>query len=220
MSEKTSNKKIASLFVDPQKGFTPLCPQELPVPDGHTIVDALMQIYDCTDVHICSSDAHSAKALFVVDAPEKAFQPLPHPNTDATFMLHCEVGTPGFELLDGLPSVLEYDYFVWKGVHPELHPYGACFHDLQNKLSTGVIEFLRCNEISTVIVGGLATDFCVAATVFQLLANGFSVGLYLPACRGVTEAGSQNQRLAMQQQGMVELLTIDALRQYADNARI
>lgn len=220
MSRNQMNKKIASLFVDPQKGFTPICPQELPVPDGHNIVNALMEIYGQTDLHMCSSDAHSAKALFVVDSPNEAFQPLTHPNTDATFMLHCEVGTLGFELLDGLPTTLDYDYFVWKGVHPELHPYGACFHDLNDKMSTGIIEFLRCNNIQTVIVGGLATDFCVAATVFQLLNNGFSVGLYLPACRGVSEAGTESQRLAMQRQGATELLTFEALQHYAAQSRV
>ena len=30
--------KIASFDVDAQKGFTPLCPNELPVPEGDTIV--------------------------------------------------------------------------------------------------------------------------------------------------------------------------------------
>lgn len=65
-------------------------------------------------------------------------------------------GTPGFELLDDLPAPLDYDYFVWKGVEPDLHPYGACYHDLAEKRSTGVIEFLRQNDVDLVLVGGLA----------------------------------------------------------------
>ena len=32
---------IASIDVDPQKTFTELCPNELPVKDGHLIADAL-----------------------------------------------------------------------------------------------------------------------------------------------------------------------------------
>ena len=35
-------KKIASINVDPQKGFTPICPDELPVPGGDEIVPALL----------------------------------------------------------------------------------------------------------------------------------------------------------------------------------
>ena len=33
--------KTASHNVDPQKGFTPLCPNELPVPNGDNIVNEL-----------------------------------------------------------------------------------------------------------------------------------------------------------------------------------
>ena len=36
--------KIASFDVDAQKGFTPLCPDELPVPGGDTIAPALNQL--------------------------------------------------------------------------------------------------------------------------------------------------------------------------------
>ena len=36
--------KIASFDVDAQKGFTPLCPNELPVPEGDAIVPALNQL--------------------------------------------------------------------------------------------------------------------------------------------------------------------------------
>ncbi len=55
-------------------------------------------------------------------------------------------------------------------------PYGACYHDLKNTLSTGVIEYLKChNIITTVICGGLATDYCVKNTVLQLRQVGFEV---------------------------------------------
>ena len=36
--------KIASFDVDAQKGFTPLCPNELPVPGGDAIAPALNQL--------------------------------------------------------------------------------------------------------------------------------------------------------------------------------
>ncbi|MFX5522361.1 isochorismatase family protein, partial [Acinetobacter baumannii] len=75
---------------------------------------------------------------------------------------------PGFELLDELPRPIDYDFFVWKGVEPDLHPYGACYHDLAERRSTGVIEYLRQNGVSHVLVGGLALDYCVKNTALQL----------------------------------------------------
>jgi nicotinamidase/pyrazinamidase len=53
------------------------------------------------------------------------------------------VGTEGFELLDGLPKPQQYDYFVWKGIESDLHPFGACYHDVSELRTTGVIEVLK-----------------------------------------------------------------------------
>ena len=200
----TMEKKIASINVDPQKGFTPLCPDELPVPGGDEIVPALLAQNALAELVVGSSDAHSEHALFKVETAEEQFQPLEHENTDCTFKMHCQPGTKGFELLDGLPKPTEYDFFVWKGVSPDLHPYGACYHDLKEQLSTGVIEFLRCNQITDVIVGGLATDFCVATTAKQLAKTGlFNVIINMPACRGITDEGVQTQLVEMGKLGIV-----------------
>ena len=74
-------------------------------------------------------------------------------------------------------------------VEPDLHPYGACYHDLHDKLSTGVIEYLKAHGVARVIVGGLALDYCVKTTALQLLKAGLQVVLHLPACRGISEEG-------------------------------
>ena len=132
--------KIASFDVDAQKGFTPLCPNELPVPEGDAIVAALNQLAARAQLRIGSKDAHSPQAAWVVDSHAEMLRPLPLANADLTWVSHCVPGTPGFELLDGLPAPLDYDYFVWKGVEPDLHPYGACYHDLAEKRSTGVAQ--------------------------------------------------------------------------------
>lgn len=179
--------KIASFDVDAQKGFTPLCPNELPVPEGDAIVPALNQLAARAQLRIGSKDAHSPQAAWVVDSHAEMLRPLPLANADLTWVSHCVPGTPGFELLDGLPAPLDYDYFVWKGVEPDLHPYGACYHDLAEKRSTGVIEFLRHNGVERVLVGGLALDYCVKTTALQLRRAGFEVTVYLPACRAIAE---------------------------------
>jgi len=88
-------------------------------------------------------------------------------------------------LIDGLPHPADYDYFVQKGVEPDMHPYGACYHDLEERQSSGVIEYLKMNGIETVIVGGLATDYCVRTTALQLCRAGFRVVVNLEASRGI-----------------------------------
>lgn len=183
--------KIASFDVDAQKGFTPLCPAELPVPGGEQIAPALNQLAARATLRLGSKDAHTPQAAWVVDSPEKMLQPLALANADITWVSHCVPGTPGFELLDTLPAPIDYDFFVWKGVEPDLHPYGACFHDLANRRSTGVIEYLKVQQVSHVLVGGLALDYCVKTTALQLRGAGFEVLVYLPACRSIAEATEQ-----------------------------
>ena len=44
--------RIASFDVDAQKGFTPLCPNDLPVDGGHEIVDSLNEQAEIYEVII------------------------------------------------------------------------------------------------------------------------------------------------------------------------
>lgn len=181
---------LASFDVDPQKSFTPLCPDELPVAEGHLIADELNFIASLARYRVGSKDAHTPQAPWVVQQAADMLRPTGLEHADLTWLSHCVPGTEGFKLLDALPLPYDYDYFVWKGVEPDLHPYGACYHDLHNKLSTGVIEYLKAQGVDQVIVGGLALDFCVKTTALQLLGAGFKVFVHLPACRAISEAGA------------------------------
>ncbi|GAB4201437.1 MAG: isochorismatase family protein [Wenzhouxiangellaceae bacterium] len=188
---------IASFDVDAQCTFTELCPDELPVKGGQDIAAALNAQARLASLRVGSKDAHSPHALWITRNPDEIGQaPVQLPddsdktlaNMDVCWPPHAVPGTQGFELIPGLPPVTDYDYFVWKGVEVDMHPYGACYHDLAERLSTGVIEFLRAREITTVLVGGLATDYCVKTTALQLARAGFDVILNLAACRGIAEA--------------------------------
>ena len=177
--------RIASFDVDAQKGFTPLCPDELPVPEGDQIVDALNEQASIADVRIGSKDAHPIGALWEATEDKPVFSIVGHDNVDIRWPRHCVVGTKGFELLDGLPAVEEYDFFVYKGLEKNLHPYSAVYHDLQLELSTGVIEYLKDQKIDTVIVGGLAYSFCVKQTAVDLVKAGFKVIVNKQATRDI-----------------------------------
>lgn len=178
--------KTASFDVDAQKGFTPLCPDELPVPDGDTITAALNSQANLTRLRAGSKDWHPADAIWIAGKDKLQFTAVEGKNVDIRWNAHCIAGTKGAELLDGLPHPSEYDFFVWKGMEPDMHPYGACYHDLGETMSTGVIEFFRLSGIENVIVGGLATDYCVKTTAMQLKKAGFRVVINLEACRGIT----------------------------------
>jgi nicotinamidase/pyrazinamidase len=179
-------KDTASFDVDPQIGFSPMAPNELPVADALAIVPELNKQATKAHLRLASKDAHNPKGLWIATAEKPQFTPVGFPNVDIKWNRHCEVGTLGFEFIPGLPAPLDYDFVAYKGIETESHPYGACYHDLADKRSTGVIEFLKVKYVTTVIVGGLATDYCVKTTALQLRKAGFDVIINLAACRGIT----------------------------------
>ena len=125
--------KIASFDVDAQKGFTPLCPKELPVPEGDKIVDELNKNAEFADNRVGSRDLHTAIALWNAETPEQMFEVVGLPNVDVKWNPHCIMGTYGAELLDGLPHpITGYDFMASKGMESDSHPYGACYHDLSD----------------------------------------------------------------------------------------
>ena len=149
---------IVSIDVDAQKTFTPLCPKELPVNEGHLIVEELNAQAALADLRVMTKDAH------------------------------------------------------------ELHPYGACFHDIEEKLSTGLIEWLRCQNTDTVIVGGLATDYCVKTTVLQLLKGGnWQVIVNEAACRGIAPDTIETAWQEMRSAGVMILKNAEEIKKYINN---
>ena len=188
-------KETASFDVDPQVGFSPLAPNELPVNDALAIVPELNAQAKKAQYRLASKDAHNPRGAWIATETSPQFTPVGTENVDIKWNRHCEVGTDGFAFLPGLPRPLDYDFVAYKGIEEDSHPYGACYHDLADKRSTGVIEFLRQKGLNTVIVGGLATDYCVKTTAIQLKKAGFDVIINLAACRAIDFNGSLNAAL-------------------------
>ena len=198
-----AKEHIAAFDVDAQNTFTPVCPEELPVVEGDKIVPELNAQARYASLRVASRDAHSPKALWLADKDHPALSPIQgYPDLDLRWPAHAIVGTRGFEFIDGLDPKA-YAFQSLKGIEVDRHPYGACYHDLANKYSTGAIEFLRQHGITTVICGGLATDYCVLNTVLQLKAAGFDVILNKAACRGIAPDTTAAALEKMQQAGVI-----------------
>ena len=207
-----AKKYIAAFDVDAQNTFTPVCPDELPVAEGDQIVPELNAQAKLASLRVASRDAHSPKALWLADAQHPAMSPISgYPDLDIRWPAHAIVGTKGFDFIDGLDPAA-YAFQSLKGIEVDKHPYGACYHDLANTRSTGVIEFLRAHGITTVLVGGLATDYCVLNTALQLRDAGFTVVLNKAACRGIAPDTTQAAYDAMEKAGIILMENTRALR--------
>jgi len=179
-------EKTASHNVDPEKGFTPLCPDELPVPEGHLIGKELAKQNSLFSIKTISRDIHPTNARWIATEEFPQFTLIEgEKNVDMYWNAHCISGTYGAEILDELGKIEDFDFIVNKGVDPHLHPYTSVYHDQESKISTGLIEFYDYHNITTIIVGGLALNYCVGETLKDLSKAGFQVILNLAATRGL-----------------------------------
>jgi len=196
---KITYDTTASFDIDAQKGFTPLCPDELPVKDGDTIVDELNKNAKYCKFRIGSKDIHPPTAKWITKNDHEQGAPMENPkdfkSVDLMWKSHCISGTYGAELLDGLPHPMEYNYFVYKGLEPDVHTYSPIYHDLDKTITTGVIEFAKQNGIKTFLVGGLSLDFCVGNGVIDLINNGFEVIVNLSSTKPIFDSTEYIQKL-------------------------
>jgi nicotinamidase/pyrazinamidase len=96
--------------------------------------------------------------------------------------VHCVQGTPGAvfhpDLL--LPEGTEV---VSKGADPNEDAYSA--FQATTARGEALADALRRGAVRHLYVGGLATDYCVKATVLDALDRGFRATLLVDAARGV-----------------------------------
>jgi len=177
-----------SLDVDPQNGFTPNCPLELPVDGGNEIADECNANAKLANYRYLSKDAHPASGIWNATEKKPQFTKIEGENVDLRWNQHCVVGTPGFELIKGLPHPSEYDFIVYKGAERDMHPYSPIYHDLAKRISTGIIEMAKCDGINTFVLGGLALDYCLKEAALDLRKAGFRVIVNLAATRAIGKA--------------------------------
>ncbi len=111
---------------------------------------------------------------------------------------HCVQETPGAEILVPPGSA---DRVVRKGTDPRFDSYSGFADDGGHP--TGLDALLRQAGIRQVIVYGLATDFCVRATVVDAVENGFAAVLLPDLCRGVAPDSTEAALAELRRRGVV-----------------
>ncbi|UOO81264.1 isochorismatase family protein [Uruburuella testudinis] len=104
--------------------------------------------------------------------------------------------------LPGLPCPADYHHEIETEGDEN---YSACFHDIGQSRSTGLLEWLFAQNTGTIIIGGLATEHAVRKTACQLkwYGDGWNVIVNLAACRGYTPEGIIHAVYSMRQAGVI-----------------
>ncbi len=105
---------------------------------------------------------------------------------------HCVQNTPGASFHSAL-DVAGIDHVVRKGTDAGIDSYSA-FFDNGHAKDTGLAAFLEQRCAEELVVLGLATDYCVKATVLDALGLGFGVTVVRDGCRAVEIAEGDAER--------------------------
>lgn len=110
---------------------------------------------------------------------------------------------------DLLKNMFDEENVVNKGIQAHVDSYSAVAsangkYPAVNANKVGLVDQLRNAGVKKVVVDGIATNFCVAFSVLDLLKNGFEVELVVDACRGIVDELSPE---GMKMREMVALMT-------------
>jgi len=178
--------RTALVVVDAQRGFTELCPTELPVPGGLGIVPAVNRLLAVPWLRVdATQDWHPPDHVSFLGRAGNLYPP------------HCVMGTPGADFLPGLAT--EKFHAVWrKGFRPDVEAYAVTAQH------PAFAQTLRASGVKTAVVCGLATNICCFFTARDLRVAGFEVviaedtsaGIDVPAA-GLFQAKAKDEGTAM-----------------------
>jgi len=152
----------ALIVVDVQNDF---CPGgALAVPDGDAVVGVINGITPLFSIVFATQDFHPPN--------HSSFKEQGGP-----WPAHCVQGTPGAEFHPEL-DVDRFDEVIQKGTDVATDGYSGF-------AGTNLADRLWARGAKRVFVCGLATDYCVRATVLEAIANGFEAVVITDAIRAV-----------------------------------
>jgi len=175
-------KKMKTLLVvDVQNDFVD---GSLAVPDAIKIIPFINSIADKYDLIISTLDWHPSdhEAFACNHKNKKVFDVINlHGIEQILWVAHCVENTIGVASHKDLN--IKVNKYILKGTNKKYHPYGAFLDG--DGTETELNKFLSESNVKEIDVVGLATDFCVKATVIDGLLFDYNVNVLTEGVRGV-----------------------------------
>ena len=179
----------ALVVIDVQKDF---CPGgALAVPDGDSIVAGINALMADAAAVVLTQDWHPAgHSSFASSNEGKASYDLiemPY-GPQVLWPDHCVQGSIGAQFHPDLHTD-RADLVIRKGFNPAIDSYSAFFEN-DHETPTGLEGYLRTRGIDSLLMVGLATDFCVNFSAVDAAKLGFAVTVREDLCRAIDLDGS------------------------------
>lgn len=192
----------ALIIIDVQNDF---CPGgALAVPGGDEIIPGINALAEDFSAVVLTQDWHPAnhRSFASQHADHAPFETVEMPyGPQVLWPDHCVQGSEGAGFHPGL-NTDRADLIIRKGFRREVDSYSAFFEN-DHQTPTGLEGYLKTRGIDTLVLVGLATDFCVNYSALDAARLGFAVTVREDLCRAIDLEGSlAAAREAMAQAGV------------------
>jgi len=174
----------ALLVVDIQNDF--LRGGALAVPGGDRVIPIINRLMDRFALVLATQDWHPANhGSFAANHPNRRPGEVIDLNgvMQILWPVHCVQASYGAAFSTEIRADRFNQVFL-KGIDPEIDSYSG-FFDNRRKRSTGLLNYLRDNDVDEIFICGLATDYCVKFSALDSIDSGIRTRVIEDACRGV-----------------------------------
>ena len=191
----------ALIIIDVQNDFLP--GGSLEVKDGDKIITLINKIMDNYGHIIATKDWHPLNHVsFASNHPGKNIGDVVKVNNldQILWPEHCIQKSKGSDF----PLNLDFkaiNKIIYKGTNSQIDSYSG-FYDNGKIRSTGLSNYLKVNNVTSIDYVGLVTEYCVKFTVFDSIEEGFKSRVILKGIQVINLEESKKALKEMKSKGI------------------
>lgn len=174
----------ALVIIDVQNDF--LLNGSLEVPNGDDVIKPINEIISNYKLVVATKDWHPLDHIsFASNHLDKNIGDIITVNNIDQILWpeHCVQESRGSDF----PMTLNFktiNKIIYKGTNSQIDSYSG-FHDNGKIRSTGLSDYLKANNVTSIDYVGLVTEYCVKFTVFDSIKEGFKTRVILKGIKGI-----------------------------------